>query len=73
MNRKTLAISGLGLFLLVIGVIVDAMQSEHEQEARAERDAMMSETELILTEVRALRSEIKALGSEVAELKTRQR
>lgn len=43
---------------LFIGVIVDAMQSEDEAEARAERDAMMSETEQILTEVKALRVEI---------------
>ena len=46
---------------LFIGVIVDAMQSEHEAEARAERDAMMSETELILAEVKALRAEVAAL------------
>ncbi|WP_282604871.1 ion transporter [Pelagibius sp. Alg239-R121] len=52
---------------LFIGVIVDAMQSEHEAEARAERDAMMSETEMILAEVKALRVELaemkKAAGS----------
>ena len=47
---------------LFIGVIVDAMQSEHEAEARADRDAMMSETELILTEVRALRTEVAQLS-----------
>ncbi len=46
---------------LFIGVIVDAMQSEHEAEARAERDAMMSETELILAEVKALRAEVAEL------------
>ena len=46
---------------LFIGVIVDAMQSEHEAEARAERDAMMSETEMILAEVKALRVEVAAL------------
>jgi voltage-gated sodium channel len=46
---------------LFIGVIVDAMQSEHEAEARAERDQMFSETELILAEVKALREEVKAL------------
>ncbi|VAW11138.1 Voltage-gated sodium channel subunit [hydrothermal vent metagenome] len=51
---------------LFIGVIVDAMQSEHEAEARAERDAMMSETELILTEVRALRAEVAELSKAVA-------
>jgi len=51
---------------LFIGVIVDAMQSEHEAEARAERDAMMNETELVLNEVRALRSEIHDLKKAIA-------
>ncbi len=50
---------------LFIGVIVDAMQSEHEAEARAERDAMMSETEMILREVRGLRLEISDLKSKM--------
>ena len=43
---------------LFIGVIVDAMQSEHEAEARGEREQMKSETETILKEVRALRAEL---------------
>ena len=43
---------------LFIGVIVDAMQSEHAEEAHAERDAMKHETELILREVRELRQEL---------------
>lgn len=46
---------------LFIGVIVDAMQSEHEAEAHAERDAMMSETKMILKEVRELRAEVALL------------
>ncbi|WP_112324122.1 ion transporter [Oceanibium sediminis] len=46
---------------LFIGVIVDAMQSEHEAEARGERDALQRETETILREVRALRAEVAAL------------
>ncbi|MEL7544682.1 MAG: ion transporter [Pseudomonadota bacterium] len=46
---------------LFIGVIVDAMQSEHEAEAHAERDAMMEESRMILTEVRALRAEVAEL------------
>ena len=50
---------------LFIGVIVDAMQSEHEAEARADRDAMMSETEMILSEVRGLRLEISELKSKL--------
>ncbi|MEL6503427.1 MAG: ion transporter [Pseudomonadota bacterium] len=51
---------------LFIGVIVDAMQSEHEAEARAERDTLMSETEMILTEVRALRAEVAELKANKA-------
>ena len=46
---------------LFIGVIVDAMQSEHEAEAHAERDAMMEESRMILTEVRVLRAEVAEL------------
>jgi len=46
---------------LFIGVIVDAMQSEHEAEARVDRETMISETEMILSEVRALRLEIAEL------------
>lgn len=43
---------------LFIGVIVDAMQSEHEAEAKGERDELRAETEQILTELRALRAEV---------------
>ena len=46
---------------LFIGVIVDAMQSEHEGAAQDERAAMMKETGEILAEVRALRAEVAAL------------
>jgi voltage-gated sodium channel len=46
---------------LFIGIIVSAMQEEHEQEADADRRAIHSETEHILTEVRALRQEVVAL------------
>ncbi|NNE22536.1 MAG: ion transporter [Rhizobiales bacterium] len=60
----TTAFTVLNLF---IGVIVDAMQSEHEAEARADRDAMMSETELVLEEVRALRKELKEMGLRTAK------
>ena len=51
---------------LFIGVIVDAMQSEHEAEARADRDAMKSETETVLAEVRELRAEISELKKMLA-------
>ncbi len=46
---------------LFIGVIVDAMQSEHEAEARGEREEMMRENEMILAELKALRADIAAL------------
>jgi len=49
---------------LFIGVIVDAMQQEHEAEAREERSAMISETEVILEEVRALREEVRQMRGE---------
>jgi voltage-gated sodium channel len=49
---------------LFIGVIVDAMQSEHANEAHAERDAMKNETEMILKEVRALRAEVAEMKAE---------
>ena len=46
---------------LFIGVIVDAMQQEHEAEARDERDELRRENEVILGEIRALREDVKAL------------
>ncbi|WP_187967929.1 ion transporter [Aquibium microcysteis] len=47
---------------LFIGIIVSAMQAEHEEEATAERQALQGEQETILAEIRALREEVKALG-----------
>ncbi|MDP3899013.1 MAG: ion transporter, partial [Mesorhizobium sp.] len=47
---------------LFIGVIVSAMQAEHDAEATAERSALQSEQETILTEIRALREEVRALA-----------
>jgi voltage-gated sodium channel len=52
---------------LFIGIIVSAMQEEHEAEADANRQAIHDETGLILEEVRALRSELKDLRAKVAE------
>lgn len=49
---------------LFIGVIVSAMQEEHESTAEADRAAIHSETELILVEVRALRQEVAQLRKE---------
>ena len=43
---------------LFIGIIVSAMQSEHEDEATAERDALRKDQQLILAELKALRAEV---------------
>lgn len=50
---------------LFIGVIVDAMQSEHEAEARGEREEMMRENEMILFEIKALRADLAELRKEI--------
>ena len=46
---------------LFIGIIVSAMQEEHDAAASLERQDMRSEQDLILEELRALRSELRAL------------
>ena len=51
---------------LFIGIIVDAMQKEHEVEADASRQQMISETEHVLEELRGLRTEVQGLRSELA-------
>jgi voltage-gated sodium channel len=51
---------------LFIGVIVDAMQREHEAEAQADRAGIHNETSNILAEVRALRSEMAELRASLA-------
>lgn len=45
---------------LFIGVIVDAMQSEHEAEARDDRDTLMSQNAQILAELQELRKKMQA-------------
>lgn len=47
---------------LVIGVIVSAMEEEHETEASAERHALHTDQETILAELRALREEVRLLA-----------
>lgn len=47
---------------LFIGVIVSAMEAEHEAAESAERAAMQDDQEAILAELRALRAEVKALS-----------
>ncbi|WP_316858897.1 ion transporter [uncultured Cohaesibacter sp.] len=46
---------------LFIGIIVSAMQSEHEATAEADRAQLHEETESVMSEVKALRSEISDL------------
>ena len=46
---------------LFVGIIVDGMQSQHQEAAHAEREAMMTETGSVLAEVRALRQEVAGL------------
>jgi voltage-gated sodium channel len=49
---------------LFIGIIVSAMQAEHEAEASADRELLQSEQEMILNEIRSLRADIAELRSE---------
>lgn len=50
---------------LFIGVIVDAMQTEHESAAAEERGQMITDNELILTELRSLRKEVSELQQQL--------
>ncbi len=50
---------------LFIGIIVSAMQAEHEDEATAERDALRQDQLEILNEVRALRRELAQKTSQI--------
>ncbi len=54
---------------LFIGVIVDAMQTEHESAASEERGQMITDNEAILSELRALRKEVAELRSEAISTK----
>ncbi len=51
---------------LFIGVIVSAMQKEHDEIAEADRQAIHDETGIVLEEVRAIRREIEALRREAS-------
>ncbi len=55
---------------LFIGIIVDAMQSQHEAEREAERAAEAAQAERGQSDRAAILAEIRALRAEVAELKT---
>ncbi|WP_421952386.1 ion transporter [Pelagibacterium sp.] len=49
---------------LFIGVIVSAMQEEHDSEATTQRQELRGETEQVLAEVRALRAEVAQMRRE---------
>jgi len=49
---------------LFIGIIVSAMQAEHEAEAVADRELLQTEQELILNEIKALRADLAELKNE---------
>ena len=53
---------------LFIGIIVSAMQSEHEATAEADRAALHEETESVAVEVKALKQEIAELKAMVRAL-----
>lgn len=50
---------------LFIGIIVSAMQAEHDAVAAADRSALHEETESVLAEVRTVRQEIQALRAQL--------
>ncbi len=50
---------------LFIGVIVDAMQSEHESAASEDREQMITDNETILSELRELRKEVATMNAEL--------
>jgi voltage-gated sodium channel len=52
---------------LFIGIIVSAMQEEHEAEAATERENMQDNQQQILEEVRALRAEVARLSRQNAD------
>jgi len=56
---------------LFIGIIVNAMQTEHEKEEESERQAeramMQAETEPLLAELKSLRTEMAALRADIAQ------
>ncbi|GAB4536059.1 MAG: hypothetical protein Tsb0019_37500 [Roseibium sp.] len=52
---------------LFIGIIVSAMQEEHDAEADANRQAIHDDTGLILEEMKVLRAELKELREAVAK------
>jgi voltage-gated sodium channel len=56
---------------LFIGIIVNAMQTEHEKEEEGERQAeramMQAETQPLVAELKSLRTEVAALRADIAQ------
>lgn len=56
-----IVLTSFAVLNLFIGIIVSAMQEEHEDSALEQRTALQSEQTLILQELRALREEVRTL------------
>lgn len=57
-------VTSFAVLNLFIGIIVSAMEEEHENAAAQDRSALQQEQEAILAEIRALREEVRALRTE---------
>jgi voltage-gated sodium channel len=57
-----IVVTSFAVLNLFIGIIVSAMQEEHDVTASEERSAMRDEQDLILAEIRALREEVRSLN-----------
>lgn len=63
-----IVLTSFAVLNLFIGIIVSAMEEEHDAEADADREEIKHDQEAILEELRALRQEVRALsGKGVAE------
>ena len=60
-------VTAFAVLNLFIGVIVDAMQTQHTADAHDEREAMAIKTAMILDEVRSLRAELAEMRGEAAK------
>jgi len=64
-----IVITTFAVLNLFIGIVVNAMQAEHEksvaEERAAERDMIHDETAPLVAEIRALRTEITALRQKI--------
>ena len=54
-------VTSFAVLNLFIGIIVSAMEEEHESAAAQDRSALQQEQEAILAEIRALREDVRAL------------